>query len=356
MSGEDKSTPKSGEINTTNDNEVDQLKGHIYTYGVPGQAQKYLKTTRAIADYVRVKYGKDMYNLVRNLKETEYQEPDEPAGNVKQTVLKRYEALCKEAWGDQKQYKREKGIVFQIIMQQCHVVMRNKVESLANFPELDENDDVVELLKAIKNLAYSMGEVRYPYWTMQASLKTLVNLQQQLKESLQALCVRFIAQQEMTEDIWGQLVPFKLKDRNETEQNEGRNKFLACLFLAGVDRERWKKVVDDLNNDFVLGKENYPKDVPDMRRLLENRRGGGNKNRYDAVSDGVNLGRSFVQKSLAKIKCFRCGKMGHKAKDCPENQVQDDASEGGNSRASDRSGGSPAAVPRGRSQLAWSGA
>jgi hypothetical protein len=67
---------------------------------------------------------------------------------------------------------------------------------------------------------------------------------------------------------------------DEEERSKARGKFLACLFLAGSDRERYKSVVDDLGNDFTLGKPNYPEDVASMLNLLTNRRGiGGNKSR-----------------------------------------------------------------------------
>jgi hypothetical protein len=39
---------------------------------------------------------------------------------------------------------------------------------------------------------------------------------------------------------------------------------LACVFLAGVNRHKYKTVLDDLNNDFVLGTVNYPEDIAGM--------------------------------------------------------------------------------------------
>jgi hypothetical protein len=48
---------------------------------------------------------------------------------------------------------------------------------------------------------------------------------------------------------------------------QNRNKLLACLYLAGSDQNRYKPVVDDLGNEFRMGKISYPEDVPSMAQL-----------------------------------------------------------------------------------------
>ena len=37
-----------------------------------------------------------------------------------------------------------------------------------------------------------------------------------------------------------------------------RDKFLACVFLAGVDRKKYGKIISKLNNAFLAGMNNYP--------------------------------------------------------------------------------------------------
>ena len=32
---------------------------------------------------------------------------------------------------------------------------------------------------------------------------------------------------------------------------KARNEFIACIFLAGVDRKRYKDAIDEMNNDFL---------------------------------------------------------------------------------------------------------
>ena len=51
---------------------------------------------------------------------------------------------------------------------------------------------------------------------------------------------------------------------SESEIHAARNRFVACLFLAGVDRKRYKDAVDEMNNDFLRHGKEYPSTVQAM--------------------------------------------------------------------------------------------
>jgi hypothetical protein len=113
----------------------------------------------------------------------------------------------------------------------------------------------------------------------------------------------------------------KLKGKATALQTEGRNNFLACLFLAGVDQARYGKVVDKLNNDHLQGSNCYPEDVPSMMALLNNRRGDqGGPKESNNVGDDSSVGSektvmSFLQEGRW---CFCCGSKTHLASTCPD--------------------------------------
>ena len=93
------------------------------------------------------------------------------------------------------------------------------------------------------------------------------------------------------------------------------NKFLACMFLAGVDRDRHKDAIDELNNDYICHGKEYPQDVQRMMGWLSNRRGtGGSSKKEEDAADGVTSFAQIDQKS--RVRCKSRGVRGHYAWDC----------------------------------------
>jgi len=295
------------------------LKGYYYTYGALYQVDTYIKTTKKITDYVSQRFTKELGVLVSEGTEAEFEEPASPGDEAKGIALERYKMKLKMCLEREERYKQDKSKVFLIIMGQCKSPMRNKLEALEKYKTLAQEDDVAGLMEEIRKLVYSTDNTQYEYWTMQASMKALVNMKQGDREALQVFANRFLKQVESTEEIWGDLYPRKVSGKDiEQVQKPARDAFLACLFLAGVDRGRYKSVIDELNNEFILGKVNYPKDVPGMLNLLINRRGAGGDKQMDAIRDGVG-GISFGQtgKQYTNFRCHNCGKKGHIRRDCP---------------------------------------
>ena len=71
---------------------------------------------------------------------------------------------------------------------------------------------------------------------MQSAMRKLVNMRQEPKESLVNFGWWFMSQAEVTEDVWGKMVPYKDNGKSTTKKKAARNKYLACIFLAVVDR------------------------------------------------------------------------------------------------------------------------
>jgi hypothetical protein len=203
-------------------------------------------------------FGKEIFKAIKERKEPEFVEPEEPPAKATQGQLRKYEILFFKRYLDnEEKYKREKTRVFRVIMHQCTPTMRNKLESLPEFYGLEETNDFVGLLKKIKELMYSTDNTQYEYWKLQASFVKLATLRQELKEPINSYAKRFIAQVEATESLWGALIPtvaikleeveFSKEEDKETrkkmlddqlqlkreECTKARDKFLACCFVLG---------------------------------------------------------------------------------------------------------------------------
>jgi hypothetical protein len=135
---------------------------------------------------------------------------------------------------------------------------------------------VVALLAKMKDLTFSNINVQYEYWSTNTSIRKLAVLQQGPEESLPSYYKRWTAGREVAEEQWGLWYPTKFVE-NEDDVESVRNKFQACAFLAGVDRTRFGKVVEELNNSFLAGNNNYPDTVEACMNMLSHRMGNADK-------------------------------------------------------------------------------
>lgn len=117
--------------------------------------------------------------------------------------------------------------------------------------------------------------------------------------------------------------------------------YLACFAIRTADNNRFKTLKNELDNDYLKGKDTYPKKMEDALRLMQNHksviekttsRRGGNKNQAqqqkkadDDDEKGVAFGQTGEKsgekggkRDISNHDCFNCGEKGHHAVDCPK--------------------------------------
>ena len=126
----------------------------------------------------------------------------------------------------------------------------------------------------------------------------------------------------------------------------------ACVFLAGVNKQKSGNLLDELNNAYLKGIDNYPTSVESAMKMLSLRADSKYKKKppakniqlvnapsHDGDSDGdddSSSASSFSQSyksgktrktywhskgGIETLRCKRCGGRGHKADKCPSPQV-----------------------------------
>ena len=294
--------------------DIAELGNNVYVYGSGDPGGAYIRTTDAIAEYVGREYNKAMRNLVKHQIESVPKEPDEPKEkDVSMVRMKKYDKDLSRYYTKLDEFEECKAKVFLIIKGQCTLTMKNKIESMTDYDDIEKHDDVIRLLNGLKELAFTTVKVQYEYWTVCQSMRKVLTMKQQDEESLAGFYKRFINTVDVTESQWGTVVPTKIGNDKTT-----RNKFLACVFLAGVERKRYGKTISELNNAFLAGTNNYPTTVEGTVTMLSHYmseppsvyRSGRNE-------EGRDRATSFAQR-MQNVKCYKCQKKGHYANKCPE--------------------------------------
>jgi hypothetical protein len=186
-------------------------------------------------------------------------------------------------------YRLNKGKVFVIILGQRTLVVKNRLKSLGtNYAQLQSNNDVLGLLTAIHNIALANANIQNPYWGAAQTYKRLVTVTQQHDESLPAFYKRWINARDVAELQWGPMYPAKLVTtktvESETDETEGTvselvednsaevwNKFQASLYLASVNMSKNRKVIDELQHQYLNKQGNYPSTPEDAMTMLSHR-------------------------------------------------------------------------------------
>eukprot|EP00980_Cylindrotheca_fusiformis_P023142 scaffold10192_cov91-Cylindrotheca_fusiformis.AAC.1 len=133
---------------------------------------------------------------------------------------------------DRKTYSINKAKTFVIILNHCDEAMLKKVESTSEYETLEEQTDVVGLMKVIKDLAFGANDLEYPYLQAATGMRRLYKTHQASDENLHAYYKRFVGLVEMAERQHGRLVPTAIVKKND--EDAGRQRLLAALFMDGA--------------------------------------------------------------------------------------------------------------------------
>jgi len=174
---------------------------------------------------------------------------------------------------DSKEHANDKSKLFGLIVHRCTPSLQNKLETMDDYETLEDNDDVASLLQRIRDLVHeTSGHGQHEFWMMRSAMTKLPCIQQCNHENVHAYPKCFMEQLQVTEAMWGSMIPAKMKGKPTDNQNKARDKFLACSFLAGAEKHH-KSATTDLNNDYIGGNlAAYPTDVVSALQHLVNRR------------------------------------------------------------------------------------
>jgi hypothetical protein len=162
-----------------------------------------------------------------------------------------------------------------------------------------------------------------PDRTICQTVRRVLTMRQQDNEPLAEYYKRFISCVDVAESQWGTLVPTAAATNGKNNKTS-RDKFITCLFLAGVDTKKYGRLKTELNNAYVAGQNNYPKTDESAVTMLSHYMNDKGVHVTDEDKGQTTL-TSFMQKHK-NVTCYKCGKKGHYANKCPDGDNDDEAS------------------------------
>ena len=289
---------------------------NVCAHGRRDQGDWHVKTAEAISGHVRRECSKEMRLLVMNKQESPPTEPRQPKDDKNAFEVTKHKTELSQHCNKLDQCHDCKAKVFAIVKGQCTLSMKNEIESSADCKDWEKNDDVIGLPKGLKELSFSAVDMQCEHWTMNWSVKDVMMMKQQDRESLAGCCKQFVNTVDVAETQWGILTPTTGGSDKAT-----RNKFLACTFPSGVDKKKHGKVASELNNSHLTGQNNHPVTVEAAVMMLTHCMGDKPVHRSEQQQER-GLVTSFAQWAQ-HVMCCKCGKKGHCVNNCPENSDSD---------------------------------
>ena len=310
------------------------LKGHIYDASDARQSDQYMKTTREISEYVgrTYKYGGDVRVAVETLSIPEFAVPTDPAANASRTDVRIWEKLVDEHVKRMSHLTENIKTLYSLVWGQCSDVMRQKIEAHAGYDRIYQNGDGLGLLRALKSTAFHFQEQKYLGHAIHEALKRYYNCAQGKFATTQSYMEHFQNTLDVVTHCGGTVAGNPgMEDSIIAERGltlveltadvladiraEALARTTAIAFLLGCDRARYGRLIDDLENDFLQGRNHYPMTVVAAYNLVTNWK---QENRFwrTPIADGVAFAN--VDKDISHITCHKCKKKGHYANKCPE--------------------------------------
>jgi hypothetical protein len=146
----------------------EKLGERVYKFNAKDQADMCLRTTEAIADFVGVESGRDMRMLVKHGTEKTFTKPRIPRSeDTTPGLMEKYKTELRIFHREKKEFQDNKAKVFVIILGQCAHNAKSKLENELGYAALEMSDDVVGLLRQLKQMAFASGGVQHPFWALQ---------------------------------------------------------------------------------------------------------------------------------------------------------------------------------------------
>jgi len=219
--------------------------------------------------------------------------------------------------------------------------MRTKVEVNIDYAVIKRDRDVLALLVLIRRAAYNFETEKHPYTALVEGFQRLFKMYQRTEESdenyknclntqLEVLKTKGVLFGSNERLFHMERVNVGPRLGNHEVSELVKNKFIGVLYIRTASSNRHRKMKEDLHNNFMCGKDEYPTDLIRGYQFCTNWKQykllttGDDTGGISFAIDGYGKGKVFDRKKGGKFKgvkkkncCFICNDENHCANECP---------------------------------------
>lgn len=236
--------------------------------------------------YVRrvLKNGHNARCAIKSQTNAKFILPKDPAEDASQATLRLWEKIFDEVMKQKADYIKNMKMAYSIILGQCMDQMISKLESREDYSVISSTGNALILLKNIRDIAFKFqSQKKGIHAIIDAEKQLLMTLQNTM--SVQDYYHKFKNQIDVIKHCGSTLVQPKqakaclpstiASDATEQEDQvkkaaqDAKQLYAAMLFILNSDKAWFGKYIDNLENAYLQGTNNYPLTLVDAFHRLE---------------------------------------------------------------------------------------
>ena len=272
---------------------------------------------------------------------------------------------------------KHRGQTFSLILGQCTQLLQDKMKQDTDWTAVSTSYNPLRLIALIEKTVLAQTEDQYPFATVYDQELALYNFRQESLSNPQwyerfntkvdvANAIGVTRQHKVLLNYVAKELHSKDFDNctdaeKEKVQEDSEERYLSYVFMRQSGSQHAKLKVD-LQNDFTVGEDRYPKNRQQTLHLLDKysktavvpkqtltegasfAQGSGNGGGRGGGGDGTK--KPFDKEWWKNKECYNCGNKGHPANACPENEKEKEKGKGKGKADDDKSVATTASVKK----------
>ena len=148
---------------------IDGMNGHVFEcYGESQTSTQFTRTCEELQSYATIhyKHGSDIQYMIKHFDDLVIPEPTDIDKKATATHKRIWEKSVDQYVIRVERYRQNKDSLYAIIWAQCSSAMQAKLKTIEDYEDIDETLDCLELLLAIKGIAYKFETQGYLYLSL----------------------------------------------------------------------------------------------------------------------------------------------------------------------------------------------